>query len=106
MNLELLQYRSPEEDQDMALNEKIDVYSLGNNFYSILTGLWIHYDVQDDTVVQVSSFVVKCWSSFISAVISLAWVRSHLLPFALVSSYLCHLFITLEKGCKLPEAVH
>lgn len=46
------QYRSPEEFSDQPLNEKIDVYSLGNNFYALLTGLWNFYQWEDDEVVQ------------------------------------------------------
>jgi serine/threonine protein kinase len=42
-------YRSPEEYVDGLLNEKIDVWSLGNNIYALLTGLWIFYDEADDT---------------------------------------------------------
>mmetsp|Transcript_37319 Transcript_37319/g.90613 ORF Transcript_37319/g.90613 Transcript_37319/m.90613 type:complete len:258 (+) Transcript_37319:706-1479(+) len=41
-------WRSPEEYKDEALNEKIDVWSLGNNMYTLLTGLdpfpWLHSD--------------------------------------------------------------
>jgi len=37
-------YRSPEEYKDKALDEKIDVYSFGNNIYTLLTGLWPYYD--------------------------------------------------------------
>jgi len=28
------------------------VYSLGNNFYGLLTGLWVFYDEEDDSIVQ------------------------------------------------------
>lgn len=45
-------YRSPEEDEDEPLNEQIDVFSLGNNFYGLLTGLWVFYEYQDDSIVQ------------------------------------------------------
>lgn len=45
-------YRSPEEDLDEPLNEQIDVFSLGNNFYGLLTGLWIFYENKDDQAVQ------------------------------------------------------
>ncbi len=38
------QLRSPEEVNGGPLNEKIDVYSLGNVFYSILTGLLVNRD--------------------------------------------------------------
>jgi len=34
-------WRSPEEYKDHHLNEKIDVWSLGNNFYSLLTGMYV-----------------------------------------------------------------
>jgi len=44
--------RSPEEDEGEPLNEQIDVFSLGNNFYSLLTGLWVYYEDRDDGVVQ------------------------------------------------------
>lgn len=32
------QWRAPEEYDDKPLNEKIDIWSLGNNMYSLLTG--------------------------------------------------------------------
>jgi serine/threonine protein kinase len=35
---------------DGPLNEKIDVWSLGNNMYSLLTGLTPFYDTSNDTV--------------------------------------------------------
>ncbi|KAG7364549.1 protein kinase domain containing protein [Nitzschia inconspicua] len=41
-------WRSPEEFYDDPLDEKIDVFSLGNNMYSLLTGLWVFYDSKDD----------------------------------------------------------
>jgi len=44
--------RAPEEMAEFNLNEKIDVYSLGNVFYVLLTGLWNFYENQDDQVVQ------------------------------------------------------
>ena len=34
------------------MNEKIDVFSFGNNIYGLLTGLWVFYDVDDDATVQ------------------------------------------------------
>jgi serine/threonine protein kinase len=37
-------WRSPEEYYDDPLDEKVDVFSLGNNMYSVLTGLWVFYD--------------------------------------------------------------
>jgi serine/threonine protein kinase len=42
-----LQWRSPEEYFDNNLDEKVDVFSLGNNIYSVLTGLWVFYDEDD-----------------------------------------------------------
>lgn len=45
-------YRAPEEYAVRDLNEQIDVYSFGNNIYSLLLGLWVFYDVDDDEVVQ------------------------------------------------------
>jgi serine/threonine protein kinase len=44
--------RSPEEDAEHDLNEQIDVYSLGNIYYELLTGLWNFYEYEDDAVVQ------------------------------------------------------
>lgn len=41
-------YRAPEEYRDDNLNEKIDVWSFGNNIYALITGLWVFYDV--DTI--------------------------------------------------------
>jgi len=35
-----LQWRSPEEYFDHPLNEKIDVFSFGNNLHAVLTGLY------------------------------------------------------------------
>jgi hypothetical protein len=34
------QYRAPEEYAARNLNEKIDIFSFGNNIYAMLTGLW------------------------------------------------------------------
>mmetsp|Transcript_32250 Transcript_32250/g.94946 ORF Transcript_32250/g.94946 Transcript_32250/m.94946 type:complete len:622 (-) Transcript_32250:116-1981(-) len=35
--------RAPEEFVPDILNEKIDIFALGNSFYGLLTGLWPHY---------------------------------------------------------------
>jgi len=35
--------RAPEEFVPDILDEKIDIFSLGNSFYGLLTGLWPHY---------------------------------------------------------------
>jgi serine/threonine protein kinase len=45
-------HRAPEENAEGMLNEQIDVYSLGNIYYSLLTGLWNFYSYEDDEVVQ------------------------------------------------------
>ena len=49
----LHQWRSPEEYYDKPVNEQIDIFALGNNFYSILTGLWPFYDTDSDKEVKV-----------------------------------------------------
>jgi serine/threonine protein kinase len=38
-------WRSAEEYYDKALDEKVDIFSLGNNFYGILTGMQPFYDI-------------------------------------------------------------
>lgn len=45
-------WRSPEEYFDHDLNQQVDVFSLGNNMYSLLTGLWIFYDEDDSEKVK------------------------------------------------------
>ena len=45
-------YRSPEEVNVRHLDEKIDVFSYGNNLYAILTGLWVYYYDNDDGEMQ------------------------------------------------------
>jgi serine/threonine protein kinase len=45
-------WRSPEEYHDFPLNEKIDVYSLGNNMYALLTGVSVFYEESDISEVQ------------------------------------------------------
>lgn len=47
-----LQYRAPEEFAEEDLDEKIDVFSFGNNLYALLTGLWNFYDNDNDDEVQ------------------------------------------------------
>ncbi|KAL3762560.1 hypothetical protein ACHAW5_007805 [Stephanodiscus triporus] len=46
------QYRAPEEYAARNLNEKIDIFSFGNNIYAMMTGLWNWYDEEDDDVIQ------------------------------------------------------
>lgn len=57
------QYRSPEEYSERDLNEKLDVYSFGNNIYGLLTGLWVFYENEDDELVQ--KMVVNGTQAFI-----------------------------------------
>jgi len=45
-------WRSPEEYFDNPLNEQVDVFSLGNNMYSLLTGLWVFYDEPHTSGIQ------------------------------------------------------
>ena len=40
--------RAPEEYMDKPLNEKIDIYSFGNVVYTLLTGLWPLYGIEDE----------------------------------------------------------
>ena len=37
---------------DHRLDEKIDVWSMGNNIYALLTGLWVYYEADDDKTVH------------------------------------------------------
>lgn len=45
-------YRAPEEYEEKDLDDKIDVFSFGNNIYAMLTGLWGFYDLEDDQMTQ------------------------------------------------------
>lgn len=47
-----IKWRSPEEYFDYDLTEQVDVFSLGNNMYGLLTGLCPFYDTEEDSVVQ------------------------------------------------------
>lgn len=47
-----IKWRSPEEYFDHGLNEKVDVYSLGNNMYSLLTGLYPFFDEEHTKQIQ------------------------------------------------------
>jgi hypothetical protein len=42
----------PKSLREKDLNEKIDIFSFGNNVYSLMTGLWPFYENEDDLVVQ------------------------------------------------------
>jgi len=44
-------WRSPEEYSGKELSMQHDVWSLGNNIYALLTGLWVFYENEDDEVV-------------------------------------------------------
>jgi serine/threonine protein kinase len=48
----LPQWRAPEEYFDDPLDEKIDIFSLGNNLYSILTGLSPFYTLKSKEAVE------------------------------------------------------
>ena len=48
------QWRSPEEYRDGPLTEKIDVWSLGCNMMTILTGLNPHYTIHNYNKYRVS----------------------------------------------------
>ena len=59
----LCQWRSPEEYVDNPLNEKIDVWSLGNNLYSLLTGLYPFPRAKKSD--EVRALLKKGYSTFI-----------------------------------------
>ena len=50
--VDTIQWRSPEEYFDYDLDEQVDVFALGNNMYSLLTGLWPFYDEDKTKVAQ------------------------------------------------------
>jgi len=45
-------WRAPEEYHDELLNEKVDVFSLGNNMYGLLTGLMVFHEINTYEEVQ------------------------------------------------------
>jgi Protein tyrosine and serine/threonine kinase len=45
------------------LDEKIDIFSFGNNLYALLTGLWNFYDNDNDDEVQ--KFVIDGKRAFV-----------------------------------------
>eukprot|EP00537_Pseudo-nitzschia_pungens_P009714 CAMPEP_0172381672 /NCGR_PEP_ID=MMETSP1060-20121228/71072_1 /TAXON_ID=37318 /ORGANISM="Pseudo-nitzschia pungens, Strain cf. cingulata" /LENGTH=384 /DNA_ID=CAMNT_0013109459 /DNA_START=610 /DNA_END=1764 /DNA_ORIENTATION=+ len=45
-------WRSPEEYYDEFLDEKVDVFSLGNNMYGLLTGLMVFHEAESYDEVQ------------------------------------------------------
>jgi serine/threonine protein kinase len=47
-----VQYRAPEEFVGTPIDEQIDVYSMGNNIYTLLTGLWPFYEDKSYSVIQ------------------------------------------------------
>ena len=47
-----MKFRSPEEYAYLPQTEKIDIYSLGNVFYGILTERWPFYKVYKDKEAQ------------------------------------------------------
>jgi len=50
-------YRAPEEYWDYPLDEKIDVYSFGNNIYALLTGLYPFYEIDGEHEAKVQEKV-------------------------------------------------
>jgi serine/threonine protein kinase len=58
-------YRAPEEYFDKPLDEKIDVYSFGNNIYALLTGLWPFYELDDNHVDEVQEKIRKGLKPFV-----------------------------------------
>lgn len=48
------QWRAPQEYLDKPLNEKIDVWSLGNNFFSLLTGYYPFPNIEKGEIIRVS----------------------------------------------------
>jgi serine/threonine protein kinase len=53
------QWRAPEEYKDIPIDEKIDIWSLGNNFYSILTGVYPFFNVPDGNEIKVRTRNLK-----------------------------------------------
>ncbi len=47
-----VKWRSPEEYFDYDLTEQVDVFALGNNMYTLLTGLNPFYDSESETVAK------------------------------------------------------
>jgi serine/threonine protein kinase len=47
-----LQYRAPEEYVGTFIDEGVDTFSLGNNIYCLLTGLWPFYPWDDYHYIQ------------------------------------------------------
>lgn len=50
-------WRAPEEYADERLNEKIDVWSFGNNVYSVLTGLWVFHSI--DSYKEIKKAILR-----------------------------------------------
>lgn len=48
-------WRSPEEYFDRDLDQQVDVFSLGNNMYSLLTGLWVFYEGDENVAKRVKA---------------------------------------------------
>lgn len=59
------------------MNEKVDIWSLGNNFYAILTGLWPFYHADTDGVedIQVSFVMYESHRQYLGVHL---WFRSGL----------------------------
>lgn len=60
--------RAPEEFVPDILDEKIDIFSLGNSFYGLLTGLWPHYYDDNETAQRkvvrgIMPYIDKRWKN-------------------------------------------
>jgi serine/threonine protein kinase len=51
-------FRSPEEFRCILATEAMDTYSMGNNIYSLLTGLWPFYNFPEDDDKQVQNLLI------------------------------------------------
>lgn len=51
-------FRSPEEFRCIRANEAMDTYSMGNNIYSLLTGLWPFYNFSEDDEAKVQGLMI------------------------------------------------
>ena len=52
-------YRAPEEFRDDWLDEKIDVWSYGNNIYTLITGLWPLYEMYDNKTKEKQKYLIN-----------------------------------------------
>lgn len=60
-------YRSPEEFRGDIVDEKMDVFSMGNNIYVLLTGLFPFYSLNSYEEIQVRDNFMVCIHRFEAA---------------------------------------